>query len=358
MELQQSNRTYSLLIGGVNVFTQEEITKIDSKKGVDKQALEFTPPFNLKFVVRKFRDVSKQKSESTFELYNLSDKTLKLLEESTKDLNVNLRVGYHSNQNEVGNSTLIQDSILKGTISLVSTKKSGTERVTSLIVNEGIGLVSRLNVSLNVAANKTVGDAIFMLATSLNQELSANNQPTLSISKSNFYGTNHTTTLPYGLPMRGSPSQILDNICNAYNLEYNIDNGKLHIDDSAGQIRSNTKDVFVYGYTTGLIDIPYFYTYDEDKILNKPIVTSTASGRKKTITKVKTKKTGVKFKALLNPYLKVGGLVQFDLIRDVNNIQQPKYFMVNSITFSGEWEGSEWGMEVECDEVDIIIEAA
>lgn len=348
MALIQSNRIYGLYIGGIDVM-KETVFSQAYNLTIRQEALIIEPPMNISFSFVKYRNNSKRDSNGVINVFNLSDETIKKLEGS-RGLNVTLYCGYDSAPSYNNENTIV-DCIVRGNIISCKTRQDREQRITSLHIHEAFISLNDVKISNSIPEGKTIGDVIKSLINDINVENKLNNRTEISIKE--FNGENHKITLLYGYPLRGTPKQCLDDIARAYNIEWSIDNNVLYIDDAASHKRTTTVDTYVYSKDTGLIE-----AFIEDRVVNLPLKTPrqvvTDSGRKTTIKTEKVKRIFVRFRALLNPYLKCGDLVQFELTRDSVSLSSDKYFIINSIKYDGEYRGKDWYIECEADEVEVI----
>lgn len=253
------------------------------------------------FNVRKSVDNKKKIDKCTISVYNLSDKSLSFLE--TEYAVAVLSCGYADN--------VVR--LFYGEITDVETQKKGANRVTRMDITPSFTELTHTIISELVPEGGTIQDAVEAI------------RKTTTLSKGVYKGENLKTKVVYGYPLTGTPRQMLNQIAEVYDLQWKVDGGALFINDS-NSIESSNKDIApVISTTTGLIDRPYYFT-----------------GSSKKGKKDKTKKTGVKFTALLNPNVLPGSLIRVDFDGDTD------YYRVEEIEFVGDFRGNSWYMTCTC----------
>lgn len=303
----QKNRVYSLIVG-----TEED-------------AIEITD-LQIKFEVTKTANNKEKKNQAKVEIYNLSRSRQKALEEDY--VTVALRVGYADMVGDASEIPLLfegQVVDLKATEEgNFLTRRSNTDLVTTLTIDE---LFSQLNgrvVSSTVPAGKTVKDAILKLLKDMPE-----------ITRNEISGNRVKTELVDGFPLSGTPRQILDQLARTYDLAWQIDNNILYVSDEQGAYTKNLATVPKIGQFSGLLERPLFKSEDVKKIrLKDKYKTKENSSSSKN--KEKVKKTTVHCRILLNPTL-VAGDVIFLEYEDISG-----YFKINEVTHIGDYRGNQW----------------
>lgn len=301
--MAQKDRVFSLKIGDYktgNGLLIENPTKDDS--GNLK-----ANPWQITFDISKMADNKRSNGNSAvIEIYNLSDSQIKLLESDY--LEVTFAAGYK----ETGAHVLVV-----GNITETSTIKAGNDYITQLKLGEGYTSLNHQQLSRMVSPGKKAEDAL--------EEI---RQQMPGVSRGAWTGTNLNNPIVFGWRLKGSPREMLMKLCEANNLEYNINCGVLNISDENGLLSKNTELATVLNAQTGLIDLP-FYTSE--------------TGRKPA--KDKKRRRGVQFKALLNTTIVPGHIVKLE------SKWITGYYRVNSARFYGDFRGNDWYVECFCSEV-------
>lgn len=282
----QFMRVYELVIGdGV------------TRKGFSIADLQIT------FSVKKSANNKEGQNKATIEIFNLSDETLKVLEQSYPV--VTLKVGYL----KTGLYTLFSGKVYE-----LSTTRQNTDRVTRI---EAIPFQDKLNftyVSNYIAAGGTLGDAIDTIRQSIPQ-----------LAKGIYRSEKLNYRLPFGMPIAGTALQELQRICDSHNLEYRIDVDTLYVNDIGTTSDSSVSTAPVLSYETGLLTGPY-----------------TSTGRIKRGKLDPLRKEGLTFTALLNPKVNAGWAVV------LSGTSQDGTYKVEEVEFRGDYRGSDWTMSVLC----------
>lgn len=287
----QRNRIYELVLG-------------DSKTGDAVLISEL----QVRFDVEKSSDNKRKSNNATLEIFNMKDETLKKLE--TEFLRAELRVGYL----DTGLTT-----ILIGNVTQTKTVQNGADRVTQLQLGEGF-------VELNEQTVKGLAPPGTKVKDFLNDLL----KKMPGVSKGAITGVNVNSEILYGYPYSGTPKQVLDELAEAYRLEYRLDRGVLSITDEAGLADPDKNKAFVLNENTGLVEIP-FYT----------------SGKQSLLKEDPKRRPGLQFKALLNPRIVPGSIVR------VESKLITGWYKVKTAKYSGGYDDNEWFVECFCD---IILE--
>jgi hypothetical protein len=146
-------------------------------------------------------------------------------------------------------------------------------------------------------------------------------------------------TIPFGYPLHGSPADMMDELGEAWRLEWRVSNGKMEVSDENGLVSKNKNEAPVISAASGLIDIP-FYT----------------SGESTKTKKDTTRRVGLQFKALLNPDLVPGKLVRVEsfstavVSKNANGEVKPiqGWYRIHSAKYTGDFRGNDWYVECFC----------
>lgn len=301
--MAQKDRVFSLKVGdyktGNGILIENPRTNSDGLKQDN--------PWEITFDVSKSSDNKRNNGNSAvIEIYNLSDDQIQLL--NSDYLEVEFSVGYKDS----GAHTLVV-----GNVTETSTVKSGNDYVTQLKIGEGYTDLNHQQLAKMVSPGKTIGDVI--------EEIRAQ-MP--GVSRGAYTGTNLNNPIVFGWRLKGSPKEMLQKLCEAQNLEYNINSGVLNVSEENGLLSKDTTLAPVLNAATGLIDMP-FHTSE--------------TGRKPA--KDKKRRKGVQFKALLNTDIVPGKIVKIES-KFIDG-----FYRVNTARFSGDFRGNDWYVECFCSEV-------
>lgn len=257
----------------------------------------------ITFKVRKSVNNKEKVDKCSISIYNLSEESLTLLEESYTT--AVFSCGYESQDNVV--------RLFFGEITEVDTKKSGTDRVTSLNITPSFSELTFQIMSALIPENGTVEDVIEVI------------RKETSLVKGTYKGSALTRPIIYGYPLSGTPKEMMDRVCDEYNLQWRIEGEALYINDALS-VESEIKETApVISPTTGLIDKPYPFTGSDRKSKNDD-----------------TKKSGIRFKALINPKVVPGTIVRVDYSGESN------FYRVEEVDFAGDFRGDNWYMDCIC----------
>lgn len=293
----QINRKYKLIIGDFHTLDALEITDLQ-----------------VTFDISKSSDNSQHSNSASIEIYNLSDKSLKILE--TDYPAAVFYVGYEK-ESEV-------KLLFAGQVVGVTTRKNGTDRVTQLLMGVGYTELNHSSISKLVPAGKTVKDVVEELRKGFP-----------NISRGIYNGSNLSSPLINGYSLSGTLKEELDTLADSYKLEWRVDGDVLYVNDKDRAENENFNSAYVISPSSGLIEIPYY-----------------TSGEKRRSKKDKAKKHGVQFSMLINPSVYAGQVVKLE-DTDIHG-----WFKVDSVRYSGSWRGGNWLQEVKCSAIEKIIKSA
>lgn len=286
-EALQRERIYELIIGD---WQTREGLKINN--------------LQLTFDVSKSSNNAEQTNSAAIEVYNLSKESLKILE---TDFPVAvLSVGYK----DLGEPV----KLISGEVIRVSTRRSGPDRVTQILLGSGYVELNHTYVSGLVPAGKRVEDVI---------EEIRRQMP--GVARGVYTGTNLSNPVIYGYPLTGTPKEMLNELARANRFEWRIDHNALYVNDLRGTTTKDLTVAPVISPSTGLIEIPYFTSGD-------PTMSK----------KDEEKSNKLQFKALLNPHIVPGTIVR--LISE----EFDGYYKVEAARFYGDWRGNDWYVDVVC----------
>lgn len=273
--LIQRNRQYSLIVGDYKTTEAFEITELQ-----------------VTFDISKSNENKKKTNSAAIEIYNLSDDQLKLLD--TDYPAAVFAAGYKDTGGPV--------RLFSGQVTEVSTRKSGPDRVTQIKMGTGYTELNHKVLSEVVPPGANVKEAIEELRKGIGAERGVYN------------GTNLNNELIYGYPLSGTSKEMLDELSDKYNLNWQLDDGVLYVNDNDRANTENFKEAYVISPYTGLIEEPY-----------------RVSGDRKRSKKDKAKKPGIQMKILLNGRIKAGDIIKLE------DTLITGWYRVDSIRHTGGW---------------------
>jgi hypothetical protein len=280
----QINRAYELIVGNAV-----------SGEGLQINDLQVT------FDISKSSSNKDKTNSASIEIYNLSNDNLKLLD-----------VDYPAAVFSAGYRDIGIKRLFAGQVTNVTTRKSGTDRITQILMG---GAYTELNhgvMSSLVAPGRTVKD----VAEDIRKALPG-------VSRSVFNGTNLNNPIIYGYPLQGTPKDMLNELSEKYSLDWQIDDGVLYVHDNDRGNSEKFEDAYVISKYTGLIENAY-----------------RASGDIRRSEKDKAKIQAIQMKILLNPDIVPGDII---LLEDVlfNG-----YYKITDMRHTGDWRGQAWYSEI------------
>lgn len=289
----QRNRQYRLIIGDYKTGNGLLIEKLQ-----------------VTFDISKSTNNKNRTNSASIEIYNLSEESLKVLD-----------TDYPAAVFEAGYlDTGGPKRLFAGQITNVSTRKSGTDVVTQLQMGSGYQELNHSTLSDVVPPGNNVQDAIEKL------------RKAIGADRGVYNGTNLNNEIIYGYPLSGTPKEMLDELAEKYQLDWQLDDGVLYVHDNDRAATEQFQLAYVISPFTGLIERPY-----------------RVSGDKRRSKKDKVKKPGVQMKILLNPDIKAGDIIQIEegLLKG--------WYKVDSIRHSGSWRGDNWYTEIKGSSLEKVI---
>lgn len=262
------------------------------------------------FDISKSTNNKNRTNSASIEIYNLSEESLKVLD-----------TDYPAAVFEAGYlDTGGPKRLFAGQITNVSTRKSGTDLVTQLQMGSGYTELNHSTLSDVVPPGNNVQDAIEKL------------RKAIGADRGVYNGTNLNNEIIYGYPLSGTPKEMLDELAEKYQLDWQLDDGVLYVHDNDRAATEQFQLAYVISPFTGLIERPY-----------------RVSGDKRRSKKDKVKKPGVQMKILLNPDIKAGDIIQIEegLLKG--------WYKVDSIRHSGSWRGDNWYSEIKGSSLEKVI---
>lgn len=289
----QRNRVYELIIGDYK-----------TGNGLLVKDLQVT------FDISKSTNNKNRTNSASIEVYNLSEESLKVLD--TDYPAAVFSAGYLD--------TGGVKRLFSGQVINVSTRKSGTDIVTQITMGSGYTELNHETLSDVVPPGNNVQDAIEKL------------RKAIGADRGVYNGTNLNNEIIYGYPLSGTPKEMLDELAEKYQLDWQLDDGVLYVHDNDRAATEQFQLAYVISPFTGLIERPY-----------------RVSGDKRRSKKDKVKKPGVQIKILLNPEIKAG-----DIIRIEEGLLKG-WYKVDSLRHTGSWRGENWYTEIKGSSLEKVV---
>ena len=305
----QKDRIYRLTLGDYKTGKGVQLGCVQVNGRYDYSA----PLLQLRFDIAKSADNKRSGNSASIEVYNLSKTTLDKLQ--SEFISCILEVGYIGD--DPTSPSLVQ--IVKGNVTELKTVKQGNDYITQIIMGEGYTDLNHTKLKFTIAPGKTRKEVISELVKQI---------PGTSVGA--ITGTNLNSPVLDGYPIWGTPKDTLNELCEAWGLEWRCSNGVIEVSDESGLVNKNKNEAPLISPSSGLIDIP-FYTSPS------PVKTKGDKSRRE----------GLQFKALLNPHLKPGQLVR------VESSEIKGWYRINSARYTGDIRGNDWYVDCFCG---IIIE--
>lgn len=289
----QRNRQYRLTIGDYK-----------TGNGLLIEDLQVT------FDISKSTNNKNRTNSATIEVYNLSEESLKVLD-----------TDYPAAVFEAGYlDTGGPKRLFAGQVTNVSTRKSGTDIVCQITMGSGYTELNHETLSDVVPPGNNVQDAIEKL------------RKAIGADRGVYNGTNLNNEIIYGYPLSGTPKEMLDELAEKYQLDWQLDDGVLYVHDNDRAATEQFQLAYVISPFTGLIERPY-----------------RVSGDKRRSKKDKVKKPGVQLKILLNPEIKAGDIIQ------IEEGSLKGWYKVDSIRHTGSCRGDNWYTEIKGSSLEKVI---
>lgn len=260
---------------------------------------------HISFKVSKGGDNKRKTNKASVKIYNLSEEHQKYME--APFVECTLSVGY-------GDAGLYR--LFAGQATVVGTEKQGTETVTEIQIDTLYTELNHKTVSKTAPAGVNIKGVIETLVKEME-----------GVSRVVFSGKNITKSFVDGYPLVGSPRQIMNEIGEAFEIEWQVDDGVMYIQDSGTSYMTDKTKAFKISENSGLIDRPYFDQIEKQR------------GKKD---KLRAARNGLKLKILLNPALVAGSIIYIEYG------DKTGYYKIERLTHNGDYFGNEWCTEIVC----------
>jgi len=289
----QVNRQYELIIGDYQ-----------TGDGLLINSLQVT------FDISKASNNKDRTNSASIEIYNLSDESLKVLD-----------TNYPAAVFSVGYRDIGLKRVFTGQVTRVTTRKQQTDRVTQIVMGSGYVELNHQILNQLTAPGRTVKDVF---------EDIRNNLP--GVARGVYNGTNLNNRIIYGYPLSGTPKEMLNELSDKYQVEWQIEDDVLYAHDRARGNRENFEEAPLISPSSGLIENAYRVELTERLSI-----------------KDKNKKQGVQWVMLLNPSLQAGDIVKLEdtLIQG--------WYKIDSLRHYGGWRDDAWFTECRAVAIEKVV---
>lgn len=292
----QVNRKYTLQIGG-------------ESDGVVIEDLQ------VSFDITKSSDNTEKTNSASIEIYNLSAESLKVL-----DIDYPYAVFSAGYMGLDGKTPNIK-RLFAGQVTETTTRRSGVDRITRILMGDGYVELNHNMLSKLVAPGRTVKDVMEDIRTAIP-----------NVSRGVYNGTNIYSSLIYGYPLQGTPRDMLNELSRKYQLEWQLDDGNLYVHDKERANNENFVDAYVISSDSGLIENAY-----------------RASGDIRRSEKDGKKKQAVQWTQLLNPDLIPGSIVKLE------DTFIEGWYKIEELRHTGGWRDSGWYTECRAVAIEKVV---
>lgn len=259
---------------------------------------------HIDFTVNKSSNNKQKPNKASLRIYNLSEERQKWFE--TPFLELTLLVGY---------TGLGIHKLFSGQITVAGTQKQGADTVTEIQLDTLYTELNSTKISQTAPAGTSVKEIIDKVALGMD------------VVKVIYSGENIKKAFVDGYPMLGTPRQVLTELAEAFELEWQVDQQFLYISDVGKSYMTDNSKAYVIGENSGLIERPYFDNIEK---------------RRGKGDKLKEARRGVRLKILLNPAINAGSVVKIDFGEFTG------LYKVERLTHKGGIYTEEWETELIC----------
>lgn len=264
------------------------------------------------FDISKSTNNKNRTNSASIEIYNLSEESLKIL-----DTDYPVAV-FEAGYLDTGGPK----RLFAGQVTNVSTRKSGTDIITQIQMGSGYTTLNHQLLSESAPPGTDIKKLFEKIRVALGADRGVYN-----------ITTNLNNEIISGYPLSGTPKEVMDEIAEKYQLDWQLDDGVLYVHDNDRPATEQYQQAYVLSPFTGLIERPY-----------------RVSGDNRRSKKDKAKKPGIQMKILLNPDIKAGDIVRIEegLLKG--------WYKVDSLRHSGSWRSeSPWYTEIKGSLIEKVV---
>ena len=291
--IYQRNRAYELIIGNS-----------DSGDALQVSNLQVT------FDISKTSSNKNKTNGCVIEIYNLSTESLKVLD-----------TDYPAASFSAGYADIGIKRLFAGQVNNVSTRKSGTDRVTQIQMGSAYTDLNYTLISQVTAPGKTIQDVLEEIRKALP-----------GVSRGVYNGPDLSGQLIYGYPLTGTPKEMLDEVCSKYNLDWQVDDDTLYVHNNDRANNENFEQAYVISKYTGLVENAYRVSGDRRRGKDDP-----------------AKSQSVQWKMLLNPDINAGDIVRLEDTLIIG------WYKVDSIRHYGGFRDTAWYTECRASAIEKVV---
>lgn len=256
----------------------------------------------ISFDISKSTNNKNRTNSASIEVFNLSQDNLKLLD--TDYPAAVLEAGYLD--------TGGPKRLFAGQVTNVGTRKSGTDIITQITIGSGYTTLNHQILSEFAPPGTDINKVFEKIRVAIGADRGVYNLT-----------TNFNNDIISGYPLSGTPKDMLDEISEKFQLDWQLDDGVLYIHNNDRPATEQYQLAYVISPFTGLIERPY-----------------RVSGDRRRSTKDKAKKPGVQMRILLNPEITAGSIIRIEegLLKG--------WYKVDSLRHYGSWRGESWYTDI------------
>lgn len=230
---------------------------------------------HIEFDVVKGSDNKKKTNKANISIYNLSEENQRYCD--APFVEAVLSVGYDG---------LGLKRLFAGQVTLTTTRKQGADVITELSIDTLYTELNNKRVSKTASPGTTVSHVIETVVKEM-----------VGVKRTVMTGSGVNKHFVDGYPITATPREVLNELGEAFDIEWQIDDGILYVQDAGTSYMKSTGKAIVINETSGMIERPYYDTIGKNK----------GKGDK-----LRKDRKGLKVKILLNPTLIAGSIVKLD----------------------------------------------